>query len=217
LKDFEQALSQCGADTHPVTRVGVSLHTATSTLAREVSASMIVLPVDSSRFPLGIHVADEVDAIGADSTIPCVAARIASEPWQRIVILTGTRRDPVAQTDLELTAEVARRVDAVSGDLPVVVLAPTPADADRFREIGGASVVGYRPRSGDALTHLARGALVIAPAHVVGDAGLLARVRLQSALQGVSVVLVGGPGRLRVSLGRERPPLMGAVTQKAAF
>lgn len=215
LHAFEQALTQCGADTHPVTRVGVSLHTATATLAREVAASVIVLSVDSSRFPLGIPIADDVDAIGAESPVPCIAARVSAEPRQRIVVLTGTRRDPVALADLELTAEVARRVVAVDG-LPLVVLAPDPGQADRFREIGDATVVGYRARSGDALDHLAKGDLLIAPAHIAGEAGLLARARLQSALRGVSVLLVGGPGRLRVSLGREHPPLMGAVSQKAA-
>src|SRR5690606_15516601 len=157
---------------------------------------------DGSRFPLGLAGAEQVDRIGADVHVACLAVRLQAAPWRRIVALTGTRAGPGARADVALTAELVARLAHHDDDLAVLVLAPTPAYADPFRAIERATFSGYRPRSGDALEQLAEGDLLVVPAHAVADAGLLARARLQRALSGVSVAVIGGPGRLQVSIMR---------------
>lgn len=211
LDAFDQALIQRGVDTDPVTRVGVSVSTAVLTLSRESRASLVVLPFDGVRFPLGLGHAAELDAICAGASAPCVAARLREGHWERIVTITGVRTDPGATTDVGLAAEIVARLAARYSDLPVVVLAPHERFAAPFASIERATVTTYRPRSGDALDLLQPADILVAPAHIVADAGLLARVRLQRALADVSVVAVGDGGRLQISLHRVRRPMIGAV------
>jgi Kef-type K+ transport system membrane component KefB len=211
LAAFEQALTHLGHDTHAVNRVGASLAAATLSLVQECNASLVVVPIDSPSFPIDLTSGGDVDMIGANSPAPCVAVRLTGDAWKRIVVIVGRTQPGVGgDAGLALVAEIVARLRA-ERDVPTLVLAPDPADPSIAARFGGISPVGYTPGSGDVLEQLSAGDLVVVPSHVVQDAGVLARARLQKALVGTSVAVIGLPGALRVSMQRHHRPLLGMV------
>lgn len=211
LGTLTDALTRIGHDTESVSRVGDSVVSATLSLACEQHASLIVVPLASGGFPLDLPIGNDVDGIGGGASIPCVAVRLQGGSWTRVVFVSGRLgKQPAKLADAEIAADVARRIGS-AGSMTVVVYAPS-ADA----EVVGAwfpdvPPTAYEPGSGDVLQRLQRDDLLVLPAHVVADAGVFRRVKLRAALSNVSVVVVGGPGRLRVSMSPRPRPLVGVV------
>ncbi len=209
LSALADELTRLGHDTHAVTRAAESMPAAVLSLTRELHGSMLLVAVDDLRSVISQPLATELDVIGADSTVPCAAVWLADRPWNRIVVITGRSADDAAlRGDLDLVASLVGRLsDDVGGN--VVVCADQSSQASMAERFPRATVELYVPGSGDVLARLQPTDLVVAPTHVVADAGLLARHRLRAALEPLSVVVVGGPGRLRTSSGHRSRQLSG--------
>lgn len=209
LAALANELTHLGHDTHAVTRAAESMPAAALSLTRELNGSMLLVAIDDLASVISRPLATELDVIGAEATVPCVAAWLANRPWDRIVVITGRAGDdPALRSDLDLVATLVGRLSD-SGSAKVVVFADQSSQAATAKRFPGATVEPYVPGSGEVLERLQPTDLVVAPAHVVAEAGLLARQRLRAALEPLSVVVVGGPGRLRTSLGHRSRQLMG--------
>jgi Kef-type K+ transport system membrane component KefB len=209
LSALTQELTHLGHDTLAVRRVADSMHAAALSLSREVQGSMLLLAIDDLGRVINRPVASELDIVGADSTVPCVAAWLTDHRWTRIVVVTGRDSiDAARRRDVELVADLVTRLGRdLSG--PVIVFSD-PASLDSSAQLfPQAAVAPYTPGTGEVLERLAPTDLVVVPTHVVADAGVLERQRLRSALDPVSLVVVGGPGRMRTSLGPRPRQLMG--------
>ncbi|HWL41410.1 MAG TPA: cation:proton antiporter [Ilumatobacter sp.] len=213
LDAFAGALTRCGHDNNPVVRLGHSLGAATIALAREAEASLVVVPVNGARFPLHVTEGGQVDEIGQDSTVPCLALRLQPTPWSRLVVVASARRDTAARDDLALLGELTRRLDEFR-HVPLRVFVPYSSAADPFRWHPELTVSAYRPRSVTPLDALEPGDLLLLPTDTVADAGLIARTRAMRVLNGVGVIVAAGPARLRVTSSRPQAPLVGAVTPR---
>jgi Kef-type K+ transport system membrane component KefB len=213
LAEFADALTRLGHDTHPIVRVGESLSAATLSLAREQSVSLIVLPIVSRSFPLDLPFGSDIDRIGSASPAAVAVVRLVEDQPQRIVVITGSVHDAAQRADLAVVALIVERF-AKAKHLPIAVASPTGAAVDAFDRMQDVAHTTYEAGSGDVLTMLRAGDLVIVPSHVVADASVIARIRLRRALKNVSVMVVGGPRRLSVSLRRSTRPLIGIVNSR---
>lgn len=198
LARFEGALTHLGEDVHGTRRVARTMSDAVLTLSRECGATLIVVPVEGHAFPLDLADRVDIDTIGAESSVPVAIVQLTEREWRRVVVITGDLRGSIQRAnDLRLVAEISRRVRAATG-LEEVLLAPSSHEVSCFHTDDVDERRVYTPRSGEALDALEPDDLVIVPIAVVEDAGVLGRARLRAALGAVSVVIVGGPGRLRL-------------------
>lgn len=209
LESFSDSLSHRGLDTQPVSRFGNSLADAAISLAHDQKSTLLVLPLDNAWGALSLNRDEQLDAIGAGTATVCAAVRIASERWQRIVVLTGAARTAGQRSDLDHVIDVANRV--AGPHIPVVVF---DGSNGGHREFGQAEVRSYSPRTGDVLAELGQDDLLVVPVSVVTDARLIDRSRLDRHLRGVSLIAVAGAGRLRTTGLRGLAPMAGAVGQR---
>lgn len=207
LTAYDERLVAVGLDTHRVVRAAGSVPSGLRQLAVEVEATAVLVPVDHDTVRSAMQLGAQIDQIGRDVTTPCIAAAIGDDEWERVVVITGHiehRRGPSA--DAELAIEVARRV-ADRESLPLTVF--TPNGATMSVNGNDVTTTAYRPRSGEILTQIIAGDLIVVPAHVVTDAGFVSRRALGGALAQASLLVVGGPGRLAGT--RPTQPLLGMV------
>lgn len=183
-----------GQDSEGITRISESPVEGALNLAAETGASLILLPWEGPRAGRARFFGDSIDEIGERSPIPVVAARVIGDRWDRVLYFQGgTKGLVVREDDANLALEIARRV-ADHHDLDLVVYvtdADLVEDPDRYT-----SVRTYSGRSGQSVSAILPGDLVVAPAHVAGDAMGLGALGFRRNLANASVLIVGGPHRL---------------------
>lgn len=209
LAEAVEEAGRLGSDTEGAVRVAGSRRSGIVELCLEKEATLLLLPWNGPRLPLDIGGPSEVDEIGARSPIPVAAAHLTTGEWERVVVVTGRARGfPARSQDINLAIEVARRL-ASHLELPLVVFSPDGSTG--IEDDNGAEGRSYRPGSGDVLEEVEPSDLVVIPTHVVGEASLLGTRRIAKTSARTSVVVVGGPGRLRTTAGWASDRLAGAV------
>lgn len=198
-----------GSDTEGTKRVAGSRLSGMVELGLETEATFLLLPWEGPRLPPERGGSTETDAIGAASPIPVAAARLTADSWDKVVAVTGRSRGwPARAEDANLALEVARRLSSYL-DLPLVVLCPDGlVQSDEDSE---AEVLSYRPGTGEVLEEIRPTNLVVIPTHVVSEASLLGAHRITRAATTTSLVVVGGPGRLRTAMGWAPDGLAGII------
>jgi len=197
LDDAVQSAVDKGQDSEGISRVANSGVMGTLNLAVEKKASLVVLPWRGPRSTSDDFFGQEIDRIGARSTVPVMAARVVGEEWRRVLFFQGRSRSLVIRDeDSALALEIARRI---SSHLELELLVYV-AEPQRIENLDGfESVNHYSGRTGGPLSSIQEGDLVVVPPHVVDDALGLGLSRVTRHLDDASLMVVGGPGRLRVS------------------
>ncbi len=197
LEAAVQASTDLGHDSEGVSRVAESEVSGTLNLALEQKASAILLPWRGPRFPSNLFFGADIDHIGRRARIPVIAAKVETDEWNRVVFFQGARRGLVIRDeDSRLALEVARRL-AGYRDCELVVFS---SSRSRLPDIDQYEVVhDYTGRNADTLAAVAAGDMVVVPPHVLEDALALGILRLSRTFSSASLLVVGGPGRLRVS------------------
>ncbi|HEU4320188.1 MAG TPA: cation:proton antiporter [Acidimicrobiia bacterium] len=207
LDEVVQGAVDRGQDSEGITRVADTPIQGTLNLTSEQNGSMLLLPWDGPRFPGNVFFGGDIDAIGDRSTVPAVAARVLDDDWKRVVVVQGSARGlTVRREDSSLAVEVARRI-AAHKDLRLVVYATDPDLIEGLPE--DATIETYSGSSRRPLSEIEPGDLVVVPAHVAEDALGLGALALIRRFQAVSLVIVGGPGRLHVSGSSRTDSLFG--------
>jgi Kef-type K+ transport system membrane component KefB len=197
LEEAVQSATDKGQDSEGISRVADSEVTGTLNLAVEKKASLVVLPWTGRRPTSHRFFGEDIDRIGARSPVPVMAARVVGERWRRVLFFQGRSKGwAIRDEDAAMTLEVASRI-ASHLELELVLFVAEPdrvEHLDRFE-----SVNHYSGRTAAPLSSIQEGDLVVVPPHVVEDALGLGSNRLTRSLDETSLMVVGGPGRLRVS------------------
>ncbi|MCB0966865.1 MAG: cation:proton antiporter [Ilumatobacter sp.] len=207
LESFEHALVHIGHDTDGVVRVAATVQSGVTQLAEEAGATALLLPVPHERLVLELGLGDELAQIGATAQVPCIAVAVGDMAITRVVTLTGDTRAITTAEDTRLALDVARRV-AHGLVVPLHVLV---AEGTEQPLVDAEATFGsYRVRSGTTVDLVEDGDLLVVPAHVVADAGLVPAEVLRERLEHRSVMVVADIGRL-ASVRTPRYPLAGMV------
>lgn len=202
LEEAVQGAVDRGQDSEGITRVADSTVDGTLNLTSEKKGSLLLLPWEGPSFPGTLFFGGDIDTIGDRSAVPALAARLLGDEWTRVLYFQGSARGLTARReDSILALEVAKRVARHKG-LDLIVYATDTEDLGELDE--DVAIEMYSGRSSRPLNDIAPGDLVVVPAHVAEDALGLGALPLVRRFQTSSLVIVGGPGRLRVS-GSARP------------
>ncbi len=195
-----EAASVAGLDTVGHVRVDESFVSGTLSLIDELDATMVILSWEGPRFTADYMIGTDIDRIGAESPVPCIAARIIDD-WTRIVVVTGDLDRDWHREDALLALELAHRLDRAR-HVPVTVYSRDP---DGFRAIADYLenfTFAPRPeRDAVLLDGIGPEDLVIVPSHMLLQLTPLQTWRAAKALPNTNVAVVAGPHRLRVTKG----------------
>ena len=207
----------CGLDGDGLLRVGDSFTSATGNLVAELDASMVLLTWDGPRWAADYMFGNDIDGVGQDSTVPTIAAHLI-RPWTRIIVQLGQPHTAWQRDDVELTAEVARRLRQ-GGDLDVVVLCEDGTTATLLEHDGdrdGMVVVTDEAAQDEVISRARPTDIVIVPAHFVYEMPPWRLRRLVRQLQDTNIAVVAGPHRLTISQGVTTRPLSRVITPRIA-
>jgi hypothetical protein len=130
-----------------------------------------------------------------------------------VVVVTGDLDAPWRREDVSLTIEVAKRIVAFRPAPVAIFTTETGEPAGYLDELPDAEVTtGHAGR--EVLEALLPGDLVLIPPRVVGTAAGLGRWLLSRHLQGVSIAVIAGPGRLSVTSAGTHRSFHGAVAAR---
>lgn len=206
LEAAEDLAEAAGYDSSTLLRLSDSFADGTIELADESDATMLVLGWHGPRLGVDQFFGSELDAIGAASTAPTVAAHLTG-PWDRVIVVPGADYAPWQGDDVALTMDVAARlVVRSSGPLPLLVIASDQAGAaEHFGpKVKFEFVQANKP--GDHLLEIVKPTdLVVAPAYLLSNLPVYRRVRLSVALAEQNLAIVAAPGRFAVLGARPRP------------
>ncbi len=201
VDDAVDRASALGLDSDGLVRVDESFVEGTLHLIEEHDASLVILSWEGPRRADYLFGAD-IDALGELLPIRSAAARIV-RPWNEVIVVPGSPTTPWFLDDSSLAIDVGLRA-RFPKELPMTVVTESP---DLFAE-----VLRSRPeitvvdRPGRHVLDVATAkSLVITPAHVLHDLPVVVQQRAVRALTDVSVVVVAGPHRLKVSRRGTRP------------
>lgn len=198
----DAAASQ-GLDTDPHLRVDDAFLDGTLNLIAQVDASLLVLSWTGPRFSSDFMYGNEIDAVGAGSPIPTVAARILRE-WNRVVMVTGDVSVEWHREDAEIALALVRRLRRTS-PMPLLIVTPDPAFVARTAAGDETVEVISEPQERRAIgSHFAPDDLLIVPAHVIHDLPPIRSWRVSRNLDNTNLAIVAGPHRLAVSRGVTR-------------
>jgi Kef-type K+ transport system membrane component KefB len=204
------AAERLGLDTEGEIRIGDSFPNDTVGVAEEVDASLLMIRWHGPRFPADYMFGTEIDSVGSLSPVPTIAAHIIAPP-QRLVIATGDTRTAWRLADVELAFDVGQRLQK-GLDIPAVVFSTDEELLENNRSgFEDATLHKLEAGTNEALEHLQPNDLVLMPTRVIQVSGALSQRRLARSLQGVSVAIIGGAGRLTVSPGVVRRQVQGVV------
>jgi Kef-type K+ transport system membrane component KefB len=208
-----ECATRLGMDTEGTVRIGGSFATDSLNLLEEHDGSLLVLRWEGPRFPADFVLTSQIDTIGARSLRPAVAAHLTG-PWQRLIVATGDLDAPWHRDDANLAFQIARRLSA-SSPTPVAIFTTQSGEpSDHLQGFPNAEVTTYTHGSRMVLEALRPGDLLLIPPHVVRSAAGLGRWALTRHLQGVSIAVIAGPGRLSVTAANTRQSFHGAVTTR---
>ena len=200
VDDAVARASALGLDSDGLVRVDESFVEGTIHLIEEHEASLVVLSWKGPRRADYILGAD-IDALGELLPIRSVAARVL-RPWREVIVVPGNPTTPWLHEDSVLALDVGLRA-RYPRDLPMTVVTESPELFD--------DVLRSRPdidivdRPGRHVLDVATAkSLVITPAHVLHDLPVVIQQRAVRALGDVSVVVVAGPHRLKITKGVTR-------------
>jgi Kef-type K+ transport system membrane component KefB len=213
----EAEVAACGLDGDGLLRVGDSFTSATGNLVAELDTSMVLLAWDGPKWAADYVLGNDIDGVGQNSTVPTVAAHLV-RPWSRIVVQLGQPRTAWQREDVELAADVARRLR--HGDaLDVVVLCDDDSTAMLLEHDGdrhGMVVVTDRAAQDEVISRVRPTDLVIVPAHFVHEMPPWRLRQLVHRLRDTNIAVAAGPHRLTISQGVTTRPLSGVVTPRIA-
>ena len=157
-----------------------------------------MLDWDGLRWASDYLFGNDVDAIGIEAPVPCLAMHLL-RPWDRVVVYTGKSDSSWRRSDAQLAVEVALRA-RLADPVPLVLLGDnadlvTELLADRSDE----TVTTMEGTDAELSNEVGPTDLVVVPAHVIRDLPPWRARRLAQALEGVNVLVVGGPHRLTIS------------------
>ena len=200
VRAARDAASVAGLDTDGLVRVDESFVTGTLSLIDERDATLVILAWDGPRFTSDYMIGTDIDRIGEESPVPCVAARIIDE-WERIVVVTGNLDRDWHREDALLAVELATRLDQAR-NVPITVYVQ---DLELVRaavdDVEGMTFAASPERDDALLDRIGPKDLVIVPSHMLVQLTPLMTWRAAKALPRTNVVVVGGPHRLRVTKG----------------
>ena len=213
--------AEVGSDSDGVRRFADTRLDGVLDLSEELDATLLLIPWSGPRSRFGEVGKNTVDAIGSASRVPVAAVHLTNAKWERVVVVTGhSRARATRDSDIALAVEIGRRV-ATRLELDVVVYT-----RDHGIEADSLDVTEVRPYKSGAVPWAEVGPndIVVIPSFVMGGS-VAARRRMRRSLTGKSLLVVGGPGRLRVAsatdhdalagvVGRTRPRMVGRSTTR---
>jgi Kef-type K+ transport system membrane component KefB len=190
--------SALGLDVDGLLRVDDSFIEATIHIVSEHGASCVLLDWEGLRWASDYLFGNDVDAIGIEAPVPCLAMHLL-RPWDRVVVYTGKSDSSWRRSDAQLAVEVALRA-RLADPVPLVLLGDnadlvTELLADRSDE----TVTTMEGTDAELSLEVGPTDLVVVPAHVIRDLPPWRVRRLAQGLEGVNVLVVGGPHRLTIS------------------
>ena len=205
-----EAAEKAGLDSEGQVRVGDSLASEALSLIEESDASLVILRWQGPRFPNDYIFGTEIDNVGSLSPVPAMAANIVG-PTRRLVVATGEFASTWRHEDVQLLLAVAGRIQRAQR-IPMVIFTPDPeAISEATVGLEEVEVIEASAGAGVVLDSLRPDDLLIIPTSVTRVVGALNQRRLARGIQGVSVAVLGGPGRLTVSAGVVRRQVQGVV------
>ncbi|MPZ53368.1 MAG: hypothetical protein GEU79_11670 [Acidimicrobiia bacterium] len=197
-----------GHDAKGITRVSSSQVRGAVDLIVEEEASSLIVPWEGPGIP-GKLFGDEIESIGESSPVPVLAAKIHSVDWQRVIVATGRSRGMAARRkDIALCLDIARRL-GTEHSIDVVVHTAEPSlidDPDNY-----SSVESHQSGTRTPFEAVGSDDLLVVPAHVVSDQPTFGTLRHTGAMGGASLLIVAGPGRLKLTSGSHPDRVMGTV------
>jgi Kef-type K+ transport system membrane component KefB len=215
VDDVAARISAHGLDSEGIVRVDDSVAEGTIHLVEEHGGSLVVLSWAGPRFTSDYVLGNDIDAVGEQSTVPTVAARIL-RPWTRIVAVLG-------DTDVDWHAEDARLVLSAIARLrrsepaPLLAVARDASFAEEhIDEDDTTTEVVTEPSDRRAIIdRITPDDLVVVAAHVLHDLSPTAGWRVTRAITDTNIAVIAGPHRLTVSRGTSRRHLATTVTAPA--
>ncbi|MCI0679233.1 MAG: cation:proton antiporter [Actinobacteria bacterium] len=184
-----------GADCEGAIRIDSDHVDGVVGLTVEKQASLLILAWAGPSFPGDFLFGGSIDALGAVSSVPTVAAHLGIYPPTRVVLITG-QYEPrgVSSQDVELAWTLATRWAAFRR-IELEVFAP---ESVQPKDAKGVTIHRYREGDGSILSQIGKGDLLVVPAHVANSSRSYGLRRLTQALTDASLVVVAGPHRLVV-------------------
>jgi len=172
-------------------------------------ASALVTPLASGDNVVRRIFGDDLERIGRESPVPVLAVRPGQGPMSKVVLGLDSKVDSQADRyEQQLAVRVARALSGKLG-LPLAVGARDEAAIDALglpkvaEKVTGPRAIANHPEV------LEPGSILVVPASVVRRYGPLAG-EFERAHRHVTLVVVAGPYRLRMTLGPRTASFMGA-------
>ncbi len=199
LTEAEEVSEASGYDTTGVLRLSRSYADGIIDLAEETDATLLVLAWHGPKVGLDEFFGSELDAVGAASTVPTVAAHL-TVPWDRVIVVPGTGYSPWQTEDVHLTMDVAKRLTGGGrAPLPLLVIADDEESVQEHFDSHDSYELVQADRPGDVLLSLmGPNDLIVAPSYLLAQMPVHRRVRLAKPLAAQNLAIVAAPGRFAV-------------------
>lgn len=190
-----ERLTRRGADAEGIPRLAPSLAGGLLDSTVEIGGSMILMQWEPRSRVSELLTPSDVDRVGLGSSVPVAAARLAEDPPTRVVL--GLAHDVAGDlVDGRLALGFSQLASTGAG-LPLVVLTEAGSDPSALELPESLRPVEVGPD--DLAEQLRPGDLIVVPVSrartaigAVGDA-------VEATVAGLSLVVVGSPGRLAFS------------------
>lgn len=191
--------SALGLDVDGVVRVDDSFVDATNHLVVERQASCVLLAWDGPHWASDFLFGNDVDGVGLDSPVPCLALHLI-RPWTRVVVAhTGPSSSIWQQEDAALAIDVAVRARTIEKH-PLLVFGPDQESAETaVSEFDPEGITIDHGNDADFISRIGSTDLVVMPAYAIRDLPTWRLRRFAQTLRDVNLVVVGGPHRLAMS------------------
>ena len=215
LKKSEQYGAAATADVEGVLRIDTSIPVGVYRELQERYSSLILVEWYQDPGLGGLLFGNEIDRIGARSTVPVAAVRFTKDEIKRLVLVTGTDNGSTGyRTDLQIAVDIASRLFQ-STRLPLYAFSPNEDDLSTMGLPDDVDLVSVESGIDAVVPLLQAGDLVLIPGAVVRSLlGYYTSV-LSSVADQVSVVIAAGPHRLRLTssgMGHETNSIMSFQT-----
>lgn len=196
VDDVAAEAASLGLDVEGELRVDDSFIDATIHLVAEHDASCVVLGWGGMQWASDYLFGNDVDGVGRDSPVPCLAVQLL-RPWDRVIVVTGDGNSTWRREDAALAIEVASRARSAT-PVPLVVA----GDKGVAVEVLGDDLddgVSFEKPDDELIAGLGPSDLVVVPAHRIRELPPWRVRSISRALGDTNLVVVAGPHRLSIS------------------